>query len=91
MYYVIPPDISITIKDGKKAIFKNIKKGKEWTFTKKPVVQIANILNLNDRISLSSSKISEKTNIGETDVIGHIKVLIKKGLVSNKDDVFLYE
>ena len=89
MGYVKPLHISITIKDGKEAIFKNTKTGKEWTFTKIPVVQIAKLLNDGDYHS--SSDISKKINIGETDVIGYIKPLIKKGLLSDKDDEFLFD
>jgi hypothetical protein len=78
--YEKPSNIEISLKDGKEAIFRNTKTNNEWTYTKKPVVEIAVLFEKHPQ--WRDSQIAKRLHISETEVIGLVKPLIKKGHLS---------
>ena len=87
--YIKPSHITIAfIKNDKEVVFENTKTGKKISCTKKPVVQIAKILT--DGEYYSKLELSKNLKIGEADIVGYLKPLIKKGFISDKDDELLF-
>jgi len=78
--YEKPSNIKISLKNSREAIFLNTKTNKEWTYTKKPIVEISALFEKHPQ--WRNSQIAKRLHISEAEVIGLVKPLIKKGHLS---------
>jgi predicted HTH transcriptional regulator len=85
--YEKSPDVEISIKDGKEAVFRNTKTNKERTYTKKQIVEVADFLEKNKQNT--STLIANRINIREDEVKSVIKDLLKEGFIIDiaKEDI----
>jgi hypothetical protein len=78
--YEKPSNIEIFLKDSREAVFYNTKTNKEWTYTEKPIVELAVLFEKHSQ--WSDSQIAKRLHIDEAEVMGLVKPLIKKGHLS---------